>query len=163
MLMLKNILVPIDLSENSKDSFYLGCTLMNQSGGILHLVHVIKPHYNTELLVDEDKLNEFKVNNVKEEMNKFIHEIPHPEAKISEVILFGEPKREILKYSQENNIDMIIVNSHGWTGSLNVMMGNVASNVFKLSPIPVICLKNYNENALKDFSRLHSTAENWVG
>ena len=163
MLQLKNILVPIDLSENSINSFYLGCTLINQSSGLLHLMHVIKPHYSTESLVDEDKLRTLKINNVREEMFKFINEIPHPSANITEVIKFGDPKKEILAYSQENNVDLIIINSHGWTGRLNAMMGNVASNIFKLSSVPVICLKNYSEIAMKDFSRLNSTAENWVG
>lgn len=163
MLKLKNILVPIDLSENSTDSFFLGCTLTNQSGGLLHLMHVIKPNYNTESLIDEDKIHKLKISNVREEMYKFMHEIPHPDANITEVIKFGEPRKEILTYAQENNIDLIIVNSHGWTGRLSTIMGNVASHVFRLSNIPVICLKNNNENALRDFSRLHSTAENWVG
>jgi nucleotide-binding universal stress UspA family protein len=163
MLNLKNILVPIDLSENSIHSFNLGCTLSNQSGGLLHLMHVIKPNYNSDSLVDEDHLQKIKVNNVREELYKFIHEIPHPEANITEVIKFGEPLKEILSYSEKNNIDLIVINSHGWSGRLNSMMGNVANNIFKFSSVPVICFKNYTESAMKDFTRLHSTAENWVG
>ncbi len=163
MLKLRNILVPIDLSENSIHSFNLGCTLSNQSGGVLHLMHVIKPHYSTGSLINEDNLKKIKIHNVKEELHKFINEIPHTSANITEVIKFGDPLKEILSYSEKNNIDLIIVNSHGWSGRLNTIMGNVANNLFKFSSVPLICFKNYTENALKDFTRLHSTAENWVG
>ena len=163
MLNLRNILVPIDLSENSIHSFHLGCTLTNQSGGLLHLMHVIKPHYSSGALVDEDHLHKIKINNVREELYKFIHEVPHPEANITEVIKFGEPLKEILSYSEKNNIDLIIVNSHGWSSRLSTMMGSVANNIFKFSAVPVICFRNYTESAMKDFTRLHSTAENWVG
>ena len=163
MLNLKNILVPIDLSENSIHSFNLGCALSNQSGGILHLMHVIKPHYSSGSLINEDNLKKLKTHNVKEELHKFIHEIPHPEANIVQVIKFGEPIKEILEYADKNTIDLIIVNSHGWSGRLNTAMGNIATKIFKYSSVPVICFKNYTESALKDFSRLHSSAENWVG
>ena len=163
MLNLRNILVPIDLSENSIHSFQLGCRLTNQSGGLLHLMHVIKPHYSSGALVDEDHLHKIKINNVREELYKFTHEIPHPEAKITEVIKFGDPLREIIGYSETNNIDLIVINSHGWSGRLNATMGNVANNIFKFSTVPVICFKNYTESAMKDFTRFHSTAENWVG
>lgn len=163
MLNLRNILVPIDLSENSIHSFQLGCSLTNQNGGLLHLMHVIKPYYSSGALVDEDHLHKIKVNNVREEMYKFIHEVPHPAANITEVIKFGDPLKEILSYSEKNNIDLIIVNSHGWSGRLNTMMGSVANNIFKFSSVPVICFKNYTESAMKDFTKFHSTAENWVG
>lgn len=163
MLSFKNILVPIDLSENSIYSFTLGCCLSNHSGGLLHLMHVIKPHYSSGSLVDEDHLHKIKINNVREELYKFIHEIPHPETGIIEIIKFGDPLREILNYSEKNNIDLIIINSHGWSGKLNTTMGNVANNIFKFSSIPVVCFKNYTDSTIKDFTRHQSTAENWVG
>ena len=163
MLNLKNILVPIDLSENSVHSFQLGCRLANQSGGQLHLMHVIKPHYTSGTLIDEEHLHKIKLHNVQEELYKFMHELPHPEADITEVIKFGDPLREILSYSEKNNIDMIVINSHGWSGRLNTAMGSVANNIFKFSSVPVICFRNYTQTAAKDFSRLPTTAENWVG
>jgi len=162
MLNLRNILVPIDLSENSIHSFHLGCNLANQSGGLLHLMHVIKPHYSTGVLIDEEHLHKIKLNNVQEEMYKFMHEVPHPEANIMEVIKFGDPLREIISYSEKNNIDMIVINSHGWSGRLNTTMGNIANSIFKFSSVPVICFRNYTQT-VKDFTRLHTTAENWVG
>jgi nucleotide-binding universal stress UspA family protein len=163
MLNLRNILVPIDLSENSIHSFHLGCCLASQSGGLVHLMHVIKPHYSSGALVNEEHLHKIKIDNVREEMYKFMHEVPHPDVGITEVIKFGDPLREILSYSEKNNINMIIVNSHGWTGKLNTTMGSIANNIFKLSSVPVICFRNYTQTAAKDFSGFHTTAENWVG
>jgi nucleotide-binding universal stress UspA family protein len=163
VLKLKNVLVPIDFSENSINSFYLGCSLTRQSSGLLHLMHVIKPNYVSESLIDEDKIHKLKLNNAREELYKFINEIPHPPANITEIIKFGDPEKEILNYSAQSRIDLIIINSHGWTGKLSSTMGNVANNIFKFSSIPVICLKNFNEAQAKDFSRYYSTAENWVG
>jgi nucleotide-binding universal stress UspA family protein len=162
MLKLKNILIPIDFSENSINTFYLACSLAKPSNGLLHLLHVIKPNNNSDAVV-EGKLNRLKIKNAKEELDKFINEIPHPAINITEKIRIGEPEKEILDYACENNVDLIIINSHGWTGKLNEMMGTVANNVFQYSPIPILCLKNFAANPVKDFSIFHSTAENWVG
>lgn len=160
-MQLKNILVPIDLSENSIHSFNLGCILSNQSGGILHLMHVIKPHYSSGSLINEDNLKKIKIHNVEEELHKFINEIPHPEADITEVIKFGDPLKEIMEYADKNYIDLIVINSHGWSGRLNTTMGNIATKIFKFSSVPVVCVKNYTE--IKDYSKFHTSAENWVG
>lgn len=163
MLKLKNILVPIDLSENSTDSFFLGCNLANQNKGTLHLMHVIKPHYDSVPLINQEDLYRFRINNAREELFKFINEIPHPCANIKEVIKLGEPEEEILQYSYDSSIDLIVINSFGWTGKLNTLMGNTAKKIFNMSKVPVICLKNAGTDEAKDFSRSVTTAENWVG
>ena len=60
---------------------------------------------------------------------------------VTMVLRKGDPYREIVKLAQEENIDLIIISTHGRTGIAHVLMGSVAEKVVRYSPIPVLSVK----------------------
>ena len=83
-----------------------------------------------------------RLENANEELRKYKFELPHSQVNIVEVLLEGIPHKEILKYAKQNDINMIIIGSHGWTNVKRNVMGNIADKIMKQSDIPVICLKS---------------------
>lgn len=145
MLQVKNILVPIDFSTNSGGIFELGHCMAQHTHARLHLIHIIDPIYYEKQqseVTDLDFIHKMRLENAKEELKKFKIELPFSDIDIIEVLLEGIPHKEILKYAKQNEIDMIIIASHGWTNVTRNVMGNIADKIMKQSDIPVICLKS---------------------
>lgn len=50
----------------------------------------------------------------------------------------GNPIVEILKYAAENNIDLIVMGTHGRTGLAHALIGSVAEKVVRTATCPVL-------------------------
>jgi nucleotide-binding universal stress UspA family protein len=58
-------------------------------------------------------------------------------------ILTGDPAKEILKIIESEDIDMVIMGTHGRKGLDHVFFGSVAENVLRRSPVPVLVINPY--------------------
>jgi universal stress protein A len=56
-------------------------------------------------------------------------------------VIRGLPYEEILKFVKENNIDLIVIGTHGRTGIDRVIFGSTAQRVVRHSPCPVLTVK----------------------
>jgi len=166
MLQVKKILVPIDFSNNSNQVFEFGHSLAQYTHAQLHLIHIIDPIYyekqQTET-TDLSFIHKTRLENAKEELRKFKFEMPYSVVDITEVLVEGVPHIEILDYARKNDIDLIIIGSHGWTNLSRNLMGSIADKIMRQADIPVICLKS-NMHVIRNRElRRQSFAENWVG
>lgn len=165
MVQIRNILVPIDFSTSSYQVFELGHCLAKHNGAHLHLIHVIDPVYYTEQpkISDLEFIHKIRFENAQEELRKFKFEVPHSEVEITEVLIEGIPYKEILNYARENDIDMIVVASHGWTNLPHMLMGNIADKIMRQADVPVICVKSNVSVVRNRAMKRYNFAENWVG
>ncbi len=53
----------------------------------------------------------------------------------------GMPASSIVKYAKDNNVDLIIIASHGHTGINKMMLGSVALEVLHDSHVPVLLIR----------------------
>jgi nucleotide-binding universal stress UspA family protein len=53
-------------------------------------------------------------------------------------VLSGNPAEEIIKYSQKNNVDLIIMSTRGRSGISRLVFGSVAEKVIRNSTVPVL-------------------------
>ena len=47
----------------------------------------------------------------------------------------------ITEYAQQNNIDLIVMSTHGYTGLKKALLGSVASGVLNQSSVPVLLIR----------------------
>lgn len=52
-------------------------------------------------------------------------------------ILSGHPAEEIISYAKNNNVDLIMMSTHGRSGATHWLTGSVAERVANHSPVPV--------------------------
>jgi nucleotide-binding universal stress UspA family protein len=57
--------------------------------------------------------------------------------------IFGDPATEILKTIDAEEIDLVIMGTHGRKGLDHTIFGSVAENVMKKSPVPVLVINPY--------------------
>jgi nucleotide-binding universal stress UspA family protein len=56
-------------------------------------------------------------------------------------VRFGEPAREIVRYAREENVDLIMMATHGHTGLARLAFGSVASHVVASGVCPVMLVR----------------------
>jgi universal stress protein A len=72
--------------------------------------------------------------------------------KVKIVTKSGREDEEILKFARKENIDIIVIGTHGRTGIEHVFVGSVAENIVRRSPIPVFIIPCKKKSGL-DSSR----------
>ena len=53
----------------------------------------------------------------------------------------GRPSRTIVNYAEESDVDQIVMGSHGRSGVSRILLGSVAENVVRRSPMPVTIVR----------------------
>jgi nucleotide-binding universal stress UspA family protein len=68
------------------------------------------------------------------------------------VVRCGTPAEEIIRYAEQEGVDLIVIATHGRTGLRHIMMGSVAEKIVRLSNIPVLSIKPgpFRDRILKD-------------
>lgn len=53
----------------------------------------------------------------------------------------GKPARQIVRFAEENDVDQIIIGSHGRRGASRILLGSVAETVVRRSPVTVTVVR----------------------
>lgn len=154
---IKKILVPVDFSDISDYAAFSAATIANVFNSKLYLIHVLDYHktsYSVEAFTSNSilpiaeievefygKLNDLRLLIEKQSgINSRMY--------VTEGVIYDE----ILKFAHENNIDMIIMGTHGLSGYKEFFSGSNAEKVIKHSDIPVLTMKK--EEMFSDFRHI---------
>lgn len=145
MTNIKKILVPTDLSEYARHALTYASELASTHGAVLHLLYVV----DTEWLVTYGGValsyHEGTIlDRIKEEGEKGLQQLRREikGIEIETTVVIGSPHVEIVRFSRENDIDLIVIATHGRTGLSHVLLGSVAERVVQMAPCPVLIVKH---------------------
>ena len=140
---IKNVLVPVDFSENSKKILEAARYFSEICQAQLHAVFVVQsfddysgffvPHMPVA------KFEEEMVQAAEEKMKGFLL----GQNKIVAKVLVGDVGEEIIRHAEETGMDLIVMGTHGYKGLEKVMFGSVAEKVVRSSPCPVLTINPY--------------------
>jgi nucleotide-binding universal stress UspA family protein len=66
---------------------------------------------------------------------------------VSTVVLPGEPAAEILKYVENNGVDLVVMSTHGRSGVSKWLLGNTVERVLQRSSAPVFLVPHASRGA----------------
>jgi nucleotide-binding universal stress UspA family protein len=66
---------------------------------------------------------------------------------IEGVVSSGTPHRAILDYVDEEDVDLVVMGTHGRTGLDRYLLGSVTEKVVRLSDAPVITVRLSDDDA----------------
>jgi nucleotide-binding universal stress UspA family protein len=141
---IKRILVPLDFSANSTRALDYAYGLALKFDAAIHLIHVCEvPSITTGsadayAIVDTDWSQ--RLGEEAERQLTTIKEGRRGIAVTTEV-LFGSPASAIIDAADANAADLIVMGTHGHGALMHVMMGNVAERVVRMSPCPVLTVR----------------------
>jgi len=148
MLAPKNILVATDFSDTSISALAYGRVLARAFGARLHILHVVEAFsmdsavfgtFAAPVVAVEAELESA----AREALDKMVTDEDRRE--LSAVValrVLDTPAHAIVQYSGEEQIDLIVVGTHGRTGLSHMLMGSVAEKVVRMSTCPVLTVRH---------------------
>lgn len=142
---IKKVLVPIDFSDYSKSALKYAVNFVKQFSAELDLVYVVEPViYPPDFSMGQIAIPSVDLEMDKragEELDKLAkREIP-PEIRVKKIVKTGKPFIEIIETASTENIDLIIIATHGHTGVEHILFGSTAEKVVRKAPCPVLTLR----------------------
>lgn len=132
--MYAKILVPLDGSKLAEAPLRYAAWLAKKSGAELVLMYV----YRGRAPLVSSYLGR-KIEWIMHQ-NRFQDGTP---VNVVPVAVAGDPANEILRYSEDNNVSLITMSTHGRTGIKRWLMGSVADRVVRYSNRPVRLVKSF--------------------
>ncbi|MCK9279844.1 MAG: universal stress protein [Melioribacteraceae bacterium] len=143
--MISKVLVPIDFSEYSKNAFKYSVDFVKLFDAELFLIYVVEPIiYPADFSLGQVAIPSIDIDMQKkaeDELNSLAKQFIKNNLKYKVVIKTGKPFVEINEYAKEQDIDMIIIATHGHTGVEHLLFGSTAEKVVRKAPCPVLTLR----------------------
>lgn len=134
---MKRILICYDKSDYSRKALNIGLTIAKGTNRELVVLFVRSTH--EKKFIEEENASDAEIKNqVKEMMKKTITTLIRSKVRAEGVILKGDTATKIIEYSEENNIDLIIMGALGIGDTGVFKLGSVAEKVSRYSKKPVL-------------------------
>ncbi len=143
--MYDDILVPTDGSESAMEAAKNAIELATQYDGTIHALYVIDigsmwpDAYEGNVLGDLESRGKKAVEQVREGAEDAGVDV------VDDVVTGGNPYRVILDYVDENDIDCIVMGTHGRRGLEHYLLGSVTERVVRLAEVPVMTVRASDE------------------
>lgn len=161
MIALKLILVPTDFSEASEAAVKYGVALARAFNAQLHLLHSVVRHDLDVMLARQGvfetlvtgsaatqspaDLEEIAHHAARELLGKFLTEGEQRDLRVEYVLRatgLGGPSVEIVHYAKAQDVDLIVMGTHGRGFAAHILMGSVAESVVRRAPCPVLTVRH---------------------
>jgi nucleotide-binding universal stress UspA family protein len=141
---MKKILVPTDFSEHAHHALKVASQIAKKNGGEIILLHMLElPHQGSDAVGSGHALPEIML--FKNSAIKKLEDLMDDECldglQVSEVIQFELAFDGIMKVSEKNGVDLIVMGSHGASGFKEMFIGSNAEKVVRNSEVPVLIIK----------------------
>ncbi|MEJ2724592.1 MAG: universal stress protein [Deltaproteobacteria bacterium] len=143
---IKRITCCVDFSENARFAFQRAVELAEKFQAKLYVIHVLPPAVNPlETGADWVMPEEPKKSLILKIQDKMAQEYGSKIAKHMDselLVLDGHVSSEIIRFLEENEIDLVVLGSYGASGMGLVLFGSVANRVAHKAPCSVMIVRS---------------------
>jgi universal stress protein A len=138
------ILVPTDFSATSDAALDWAKTVAHTMGASLHLLHVFEDPFVTGAFAAEayapmpPATRAALLDDAKARLTHRLSAEERASFRATTEIVTGVSASAIIEYAQDQNIDLIVMGTHGRTGMAHLLLGSVAERVVRTAPCPVL-------------------------
>jgi nucleotide-binding universal stress UspA family protein len=144
MIQLKNVLVAVGFDETSNIALKYARGMAKTFGARLHVLHVLENSFMRPMANDpraiEAGATKRLLDTLTDDDRTSLHVVPV-------IRKSDDPADEIVRYAQAEQIDLIVMGTHGRPAVAHLFMGSVAERVVRGAPCPVLTLR-YPEREL---------------
>lgn len=146
---MKRILVPTDFSKHAEYALKVAAQIARENNSEIILLHMLElPHQGKDALghgSDIPEIMYFKDRALEKLENlmdaDYLGGLP-----VSQIVQFEKAFEGIINISRKNNVDFIVMGSHGASGFQEMFIGSNTEKVVRTSEIPVLVIKNETPN-----------------
>ena len=137
--MYENVLVPVDGSDVSEQAVEHAIHQAKRDGGMLHVIHAVDsdtlPSSVSSISVD-DEFREIGQGIV----DRTVQQAEDEGVEAVGTVISGPSAEQIVKYADENDVDLIVIGTRGRTGIGRVLSGSVTEHVVRAATVPVLVI-----------------------
>lgn len=144
----RKILYPTDFSEHSLAALPYVTGMVEAFGAELHCLHVVDDTFqymlagtdNTVPVVMSDtELEELSQRHLEEFVEKHLGSVKE---RLTAKVVPGKPFVEIIRYAREQEMDLIIIPTHGRGALASMLLGSVTEKVVRKASCPVLTVRH---------------------
>jgi nucleotide-binding universal stress UspA family protein len=146
--MYNKILVPLDGSELAEcvlphvetfiKRYHVSEVVFLRAVDLLHPYFYNESYFNLEEL---EKSESDRKTSAEDYLNQVINRLEHDGTTLRSEVLVGRAAETLIDYVEKNDIDLILIATHGRSGLSRWVMGSVADKVLRSSNIPVLMVR----------------------
>ena len=150
---IKKILFPTDFSVASDYALSYAVSMAKRFKAEIFLIHVVDtsydisgfyiPHISVEKLIQEME------SSAEAQLKKVGGKISRSVKAYESAVKSGVPHKEIIKFAKNKGIDMIIMGTHGKSGTDHFFFGSTTERVMKQADCPVLTIRPPKDMLLK--------------
>jgi nucleotide-binding universal stress UspA family protein len=141
---MKRILVPTDFSAHAENALRVAAQIAKKTNGEIFLLHMIEiPHQMNDAITGATGFPDIIlfIEKTKETLSKLKSQTFLNGIQVTESVEFEKASTGILKFTNKNKIDLIVMGSHGVSGIEEVLIGSNTEKIVRLSEVPVLVIK----------------------
>jgi len=158
---LHRILVPTDFSEHAEHAFLHAATIARWSGAELVIIHVVEKFMDHSLLYSDvmpfrkpvkeyyQELEEKTARRLTETVLKSVG----PDVVFRVLVTNGTPSYEIAHAAETNEVDLIVIATHGRGGLAKALLGSTTERVLRRAECPVLVMRSGGAGFVRPRSR----------
>jgi universal stress protein A len=139
------ILFPTDFSHTGDAALEMATALARDTGAKLYIVHVQEP----PAYYGGGEMYYGMLDPTANELVKLLEEVKpaDPSVAYEQRMLTGDPAGAIVDFAKDEQIDLIVLGTHGRSGLSRLLMGSVAEAVVRRAECPVLTFKHAHVGA----------------
>jgi len=150
---IRNVLVPTDFSEPAAEALAVARDVASRYEADLQVLHVFEDvihpaFYNMGKMSIKDLQPDIEERTV-ETMKKLLTSAPGPEVTAEYYVLEGHAGRDIPRFAEEHDSDLVVISTHGLSGLEQLLIGSVTEKVVRRTECPVLVVKTFKKSLLE--------------
>jgi nucleotide-binding universal stress UspA family protein len=140
----QHVLVPLDFSTYAEQALDYAIALAKKLPARVTLLHVIQPPAVVNVeggIWPSSKFVQDLEAEVMRDMKTYLTRVTAAGVKGEMRVVHGVPFHQIIETAQGQQVDIIVMRTHGRTGPSHVLLGSVAERVVRLAPCPVLVVR----------------------
>ena len=146
----KTILVPHDFSSSANHAAAIARDEAKAHGAKVVLLHVVDlpSGFQAHSVIVPDStgapinIKDYAVSEAERHLEDLKARLAKDGITAQAFIRIGKPEDEIVRFANENSVDLIAMGTHGRTGLAHMLVGSVAERVVRTSTVPVLTIRH---------------------
>ena len=140
------ILVPTDFNATADAALAYARTLADTFGASLHLLHVFEDPYSSAANAPEvyaalpPDFRERALANAAQQLEERLAAEERQRGGTTNLVM-GSAAKDIVRFAVDDQIDLIVIGTHGRSGIAHLLLGSVAERVVRTAACPVLTVR----------------------
>jgi len=141
--MYEDVLVPTDGSEGTHEAVGHALDIAQKYDATAHVVYVVNTSAYSTLPADSnwESITAALEDEGKKATGEIVEKMRDAEVDAVPSVEEGIPHKTILEYADNNDIDLIVMGTHGKSGLDRLLLGSVTEKVVRASKVPVLTVR----------------------